>query len=93
MSMSYPARTAFFCSAIFMVSRSVIFLLIVLIASLWSILRICSVTMRPSCVSMKSARIRSLSSGARICRKEAAPSFFPMRNILVFPNWNEDGAI
>ena len=44
-------------------------------------------------MSRKSASIRSLSSGARICRKDTAPSFFPTPNSLPFLNSKELGAI
>ena len=42
---------------------------------------------------MKSASIRSLSSGARICKKETAPYLLPMRKNRPSPNRKEDGAI
>ena len=92
-SMSYPLRTAFFCSSIFILSRSVILRLIVLIASLWSILRICILTIIPFSRSRMSESIRSFSSGARISRNDTAPSFRPMRNVRPSPKRNEDGAI
>ena len=44
-------------------------------------------------ISRKSASIRSFSSGAKICKKLAAPSFLPMRNILPVLNSKELGAI
>ena len=40
-----------------------------------------------------SASIRSSSSGARICRKETAAYFLPMRKVRVSLNSKEDGAI
>ena len=92
-SISYPLRTAFFCSSIFILSRSVILRLIVLIASLWSILRICRLTIIPFSRSRMSESIRSFSSGARISRNDTAPSFRPMRNVRPSPKRNEDGAI
>ena len=91
--MSYPERTAFFCSSIFILSRSVILRLMVLMASVWSILRICKLTITPVSKSRMSASIRSLSSGARISRKDTAPIFRPMRKYLPSPNRKEDGAI
>ena len=92
-SMSYPARTAFFCSSIFILSRSVIFLLTVLIASVWSILWICRFTITPVSRSNISAKMRSFSSGASICKNDTAPIFFPMRKYRPSPKRNEGGAI
>ena len=65
----------------------------VLIASLWSILWMCRLTTIPFSASMKSASIRSESSGAAICKKETAPNFPPIWNIRPSPKRKEDGAI
>ena len=93
MSMSYPARTAFFCSSILLRSRSVIFRLTVLMALIWSTDWICRLTIRLDSMSRKSASIRSFSSGARICKKETAPYFLPIRNCLPVRNSKLDGAM
>ena len=50
-------------------------------------------TMRELSMSRKSASIRSLSSGARICRKDTQPSLLPMPKQLPVLNSNELGAI
>ena len=44
-------------------------------------------------VSSRSASTRSLSSGAVICRKLAAPYFPPIRNRLASPKRKEEGTI
>ena len=44
-------------------------------------------------MSSRSASSRSLSSGARICKKETAPYFLPIRNCLPVLNSKLDGAI
>ena len=79
--MSYPALTAFFCSSIFILSRSVILRLMVLMAALWSMDWMWSVTTRLLSSSRKSANIRSVSSGARICRKLTAPKVLPIKKL------------
>ena len=53
----------------------------------------CIVTIKLDSISRKSASIRSLSSGARICKKDTAPSFLPTPNSLPFLNSKELGAI
>ena len=93
MSISYPLRTARFCSAIFMASRSVIFRLTILMASFWLMPRMCMVTRMLPSVSMNSAKMRSWISGAVICKKLTAPYISPMRKVRVSPKWKEDGAI
>ena len=92
-SMSYPARTAFFCSSILLRSRSVIFRFTVLMAFTWSTDWMCRFTIRLLSMSRKSASIRSFSSGARICTKLTAPYFLPMRNCLPVRNSKPDGAM
>ena len=82
MSISYPARTAFFCSSIFIFCRSLIFRLILRIAVAWSIDWICRLTVTASSRSRNSASIRSVSSGAKICKKDMAPEYSPMRKVL-----------
>ena len=89
--MSYPLRTARFCSAIFMASRSVIFRLTILMASFWLMPRMCMVTRILPSVSMNSAKMRSWISGAVICKKLTAPYISPMRKVRVSPKWKEDG--
>ena len=91
--MSYPLRTAFFCSSIVIFCKSVILRLTVLIALVWSTDWMCIVTIKLDSISRKSASIRSLSSGARICRNDTAPSFFPMPNSLPVRNSKELGAM
>ena len=59
MSISYPLRTARFCSAIFMASRSVILRLTILMASFWLMPRMCMVTRIFPSVSINSAKMRS----------------------------------
>ena len=76
-----------------MASRSVIFRLTILMASFWLIPRMCMVTMIFPSASMKSVRMRSCISGARICRKDTAPYRLPMRKVRVSPKWKEDGAM
>ena len=93
MSMSYPLRTAFFCSSIFARSRSVILRLMVLMALTWSTDWMCRFTIRLLSMSRKSASIRSFSSGARIWTKETAPNFFPMQKVLPLGKEKELGAI
>ena len=44
-------------------------------------------------MSRKSASIRSLSSGTKICKKETAPYFLPIQNCLPVRNSKELGAI
>ena len=63
---------------IFILSRSVILRLMVLIASDWSILLMWRLTITPVSKSNISAKIRSFSSGARISRNDTAPVFFPI---------------
>ena len=93
MSMSYPARTAFFCSSILLRSRSVIFRLTVLDGlDLVHGLDMQADNQADS-MSRKSASIRSFSSGARICKKETAPYFLPIRNCLPVRNSKPDGAM
>ena len=82
MSISYPARTAFFCSSIFIFCKSLIFRLILRIAVAWSIDWICRLTVTASSRSRNSASIRSVSSGAKICKKDMAPEYSPMRKVL-----------
>ena len=74
-----------------MASRSVIFRLTILMASFWLMPRMCMVTMIFPSASMKSVRMRSCISGARICRKDTAPYRLPMRKVWVSPKWKEDG--
>ncbi len=67
MSMSYPARTAFFCSSIFILSRSVILRLTSRIAvNPGQSRRMCRDTTRLDSIARKSARHRSFRSEARI---------------------------
>ena len=68
MSMSYPDRTAFFCSSIFDLSSSVIVCLTVLMASVWSTDWICRVTIWLESISRKSLRSWSERSEAVIAR-------------------------
>ena len=91
--LSFRLRTAFFCSSIFILSRSVIFRLIVFMASVWSILWICRLTITPVSKSRISDKIRSFNSGARISRNETAPILRPMRKYRPSPKRKEDGAI
>ena len=77
MSISYPLRTARFCSAIFMASRSVILRLTILMASFWLMPRMCMVTRILPSVSINSAKMRSWISGAVICKKLTAPYISP----------------
>ena len=93
MSISYPDRTAFFCSSILARSRSVILRLTVLMAFTWSKDCTWRLTIRELSISRKSASIRSFNSGARICTKLTAPYFFPMRNCLPVRNSKEVGAM
>ena len=67
-SMSYPDRTAFFCSSIFIRLISVTLLFTSLIAFIWSMDWTCRLTTRFLSMSRNSASILSVSSGARICR-------------------------
>ena len=73
MSISYPERTAFFCSSIFERSSSVIVCLTVLMASVWSTDWICMVTIWLESISRKSLRSWSERSDAVIARKLMAP--------------------
>ena len=91
--MSYPARTAFFCSSILARSRSVILRFTVLMAFTWSKDWMCRLTIRLLSISRKSASIRSFSSGAKIWTKETAPHLRPMRKSLPVRNSNEVGAM
>ena len=68
-----------------MASRSVIFRLTILMASFWLMPRMCMVTIIFPSASMKSVRIRSCISGARIWGKDTAPYRLPMRKVRVSP--------
>ena len=65
-SMSYPARTAFFCSSTFILSMSEIFPLMVFIAFNWSTVWMCMVTVSSASSSRISRKRRSESSDAKI---------------------------
>ena len=88
MSISYPDRTAFFCSSMVIFCRSDILRLMFRIACAWSIDWICKLTVTASFKSRRSAKSRSVSSGAKICKKETAPEWSPTRN--VFPSFEKD---
>ena len=88
MSMSYPARTAFFCSSMVIFCKSDILRLMFLIAWAWSIDWICRFTVTASSRSSSSASSRSVSSGAKICKKDAAPEWSATRK--VFPSFEKD---
>ena len=82
MSISYPERTAFFCSSILFLSNSVILCFTFFMAVFWSIdcmliLRICDESME-----RKSASISSFISDAVMERKLIAQYMFPISNIL-----------
>ena len=66
--MSYPARTAFFCSSIFDRSSSVMVCLMVLMASVWSTDWMCIVTIWLESMSRKSFKSWSERSGAVMAR-------------------------
>ena len=81
MSMSYPARTAFFCSSILLRSSSVMVRFTVLMALFWSRDWMCMVTIWLESMSSISASIRSLMSDAVMDRKDSAP--------YILPTWKE----
>ena len=62
-------------------------------ASFWLMPRTCMVTRRFPSTSIKSVRIRSWISGAKICKKDTAPYISPMRKRRVSPNSKDEGAI
>lgn len=68
--------------------RSDILRLMFRIACAWSIDWICRLTVTASFKSRRSAKSRSVSSGAKICKKETAPEWSPTRN--VFPSFEKD---
>ena len=87
MSMSYPERTAFFCSSILLRSSSVIVRLMVLMALFWSTDWMCIVTISLDSISRKSFSSWSLRSEAVMERKLIAPYSDPIWN--VFPPGKE----
>ena len=77
MSMSYPARTAFFCSSILLRSSSVMVCFTVLMALFWSMDWMCMVTIWLESMSRMSASIRSLMSEAVMDKNDMAPYISP----------------
>ena len=92
-SISYPERTAFFCSSIFERSSSVIVRFTVLIAFVWSTDCTWIVTIWLESISRKSARTRSLRSEAVMERYDIAPYIFPIWNVRLPLNAKEVGAM
>ena len=82
MSISYPARTAFFLFLDLHFLQVAHFPLDIADRLAWSIDWICRLIVTASSRSKNSASIRSVSSGAKICRKETAPEYSPMRKVL-----------
>jgi len=92
-SISKPSRTARFWASIFIPSMSVIFRLTVLMASVWSMLRMWMLKSMSLSVFSSSARIRSSISGAVICKKEAAQNLVPIWNCRAEAKRKAEGAI
>ena len=92
-SMSYPARTAFFCSCIFVAFSSVSLRFTVFMALSWSSALTCIATTSELSMSRKSASRRSFSSGARMFRNDTAPYFAPILKCLLEANSKLLGAM
>ncbi len=88
-----PLRTAFFCSSIFMRSRSVILRLTVLMAFTWSIRLNVQIDDNPVFHIQKISQHTVIQLRRKNLQgKETAPNFLPMRNMFAGRN-SKDGAI